>query len=40
LREVGTSHLLANETPKLAYLGLDLRALAADDLEDEAGIVG
>ena len=40
LREVGAGHLLANKAPKLAYLRLDLRALTADDLEDEAGIVG
>src|SRR4249920_2844529 len=39
LREVGASYLLANKAPKFAYLRLDLRALPADDLEDEAGIV-
>ena len=38
-REVGARHLLANKAPELAYLRLDLRALPANDLEDEAGIV-
>src|SRR3974390_802784 len=39
-RKVHAGHLFANKAPNLANLCLNLRALPASDLEDEAGFVG